>query len=141
VTPALMALCLLTSHEQGLPAGLLTSVVLAETSGRSVVARGRGKGGLGCDVGVAQIHIPGCRPEAVAAVLPVARNLVAAARVLRWSRSWCSRRPSSKRCSDFRWFRYNPGSRTWSSKVRRIWGVIIKLAHSTRNPEESFHSG
>jgi hypothetical protein len=122
VTVAVFALCLLAEHDHGLPAGLLTAVVAAETGGRSVVARGRGAGRRGCDVGVAQIHVPGCRPATVRAVLDPAANLARAALILSWSRLWCARRRWSRRCHERgRWHRYNTLSATWWPTVRRLW--------------------
>lgn len=129
MTPAILALALLTEQQHKLPAGLLTAVVLAETGCRSVVARGRGAGRRGCDVGIAQIHVPGCRAADVRRVLPVGANLVAAAQVLRWSRSWCARHGGA-RCAESLWFRYNPGSRTWAPTVRRILRRVRRVFRS-----------
>jgi hypothetical protein len=105
----------------GLPEGLLLAVVLAETGGRDVMARGRGKGRVGCDVGVAQIHVPGCFPDKVAQVRPLLQNLIKSAEILSWSRSRCSKSPGWSGCKYCLWGRYNPGSRTWCKKVLRIW--------------------
>lgn len=105
----------------GLPEGLLLAVVLAETGARDVVARGRGRGRVGCDVGVAQIHIPGCPPAKVAQVRPLLQNLTRSAQILAWSRSRCSKSPGWSGCKYCLWGRYNPGSRTWCKKVLRIW--------------------
>lgn len=104
--------------------GLLLAVVLAETGGRDVVARGRGKGRLGCDVGVAQIHVPGCAKRDVDLVRPLLQNLAKGAQILSWSRSRCVKYPRWYGCKYCRWGRYNPGSRTWCKKVLRIWKNI-----------------
>lgn len=117
-----------------LPAGLLVAVVLAETGGRDVVARGRGKGRRGCDVGVAQIHVPGCHRSAVAAVRPLLQNLKKAAKILNWSRTRCRKSPSWPGCRQCIWGRYNPGSSTWCLKVLEIWG---RLKNGTRTHHSS----
>jgi hypothetical protein len=109
---------------RGLPPGLLGAVVLAESGGRDVVARGRGKGRRGCDVGPGQIHVPGCVPRLVKRFRDLKQNLARAARILSWSRRWCARRQTA-RCKRSPWHRYNPGSRTWWPTVRRIWRRIM----------------
>lgn len=128
MTTAIMVLAIMAEHQHGLPAGLLTAVVMAETGGRSVVATGRGAGKLGCDVGVAQIHVPGCRPMDVAKVLPIVANLEEASNVLSRSRRWCSIRPKHRRCINSVWHRYNPGSRTWWPAVNAFLRKFRRLS-------------
>lgn len=122
MTVALVSLCLLAELDAGLPPGLLVSVVAVESGGRSIVARGRGRGHRGCDVGVAQIHVPGCRIRAVRRVLPVRVNLQAATKVLSWSRLRC---PGWSGCHGWAWGRYNPGSQAWTRKVRSTWRYLM----------------
>ena len=130
MTPALLALCLLTELEHDIPPLLLVSVVQAETRGRSVVARGRGKGRLGCDVGVAQVHVPRCVKSEVRRLLNPASNLAAGARILRWSRVRCSARPWWYGCHGWLYGRYNPGSIRWTRTVRRYWRLWRAAARS-----------
>ena len=134
-----MAAYILTvEREFKLPTGLLASVVLAETGGRNVVARGRGKGKRGCDVGVGQIHVPECRKSLLTRYLNLRENLRQAATILTWSRSFCRDRGAllrgDKRCRRSIWGRYNPGSAEWWPKVRSIWHRI-RLVTSERRPE------
>lgn len=121
MTAALIALILQAEVAAGIPEGLLVAVVTAETRGRNVVAYGRGKGKRGCDVGVAQIHVRDCNPERVRKLLDVRTNLTAATQILLWSRNFCEKRLSDKRCRGSLWGRYNPGSPTWWPKVRAHW--------------------
>ena len=105
------------------PASLLLSVVIAETGCSNVVATGRGKGRLGCDVGYGQIHIPRCEQRQVVSMLDPYKNLLAAAKILDFSRSHCSRvKPAPHRaCRRSQWAMYNPGSSHWSKRVLKIW--------------------
>lgn len=108
-----------------LPPLLMAAVVLAESGGIPLVARGRGKGGLGCDVGPAQVHLPGCRPAArLAALAAPGRNLEAGAMVLSRSRRLCSWRASWAVCRRSRWALYNAGSPGWWPRVAQIWARL-----------------
>lgn len=100
-----------------LPPLLLAAVVLAESGGRSLVLASRG----GCDVGVAQVHVPGCAPARVAALLPPGRSLEAGALVLDRSRRLCAQWPRWG-CCRVHWVgAYNAGSRGYAVRVLRIW--------------------
>jgi hypothetical protein len=111
------------------PEGLLAAVVLAETGGRVVVARGRGKGRRGCDVGIAQIHVPDCDEKRVKSLLYVRKNLFQAARILHLGRGVCERHPGLWYCKrGWWWARYNPGSRRWARRVWKTWQDIRRVA-------------
>jgi hypothetical protein len=138
LTPALLALALLAqpearisparaellAHELArvelrhhLPPLLLAAVVLAESGGRSLVLPSRG----GCDVGPAQVHVDGCAPARVAALLPPGRSLEAGALVLDRSRRLCAQRPRWRPCRVSRYSLYNAGSSGWWPRVAAIW--------------------
>lgn len=114
---------LLVERAHGLPSGLLAAVVLAESGGRSVVVRGTGRGKRGCDVGLAQIHLPDCPLALVGIMLRRLNNLEAGAIILSWSMRWCQGRG----CPCPGW-RYNPGSRAWCPRVMEIWGRLRNFA-------------
>ena len=103
-----------------LPRGLLVAVVLAESGGRKIVARRRGKGRRGCDSGEAQIHIPRCDERRLRRLLVLSTNLAEAARLLAQSRQTCQRR-SLTPCEISEWALYNAGSRGGWPRVERIW--------------------
>lgn len=114
------------SARHRLPRGLLLAVVLVESGGRNVVARGRGKGKLGCDVGPAQIHVPRCVKSRVRWLLRPARNVLVGAQILARSRRKCSRYPWWYGCRGGLYGRYNPGSASWGPEVRRVWSNLLK---------------
>lgn len=129
---ALLVLATLTELQTGLPAGLLTAVALAETGGVSVVARGRGKGRLGCDVGVAQIHRNPCDPAEVRRLLDLQTNLTEAAKVLTWSKIRCRRSPWLRPCRFCKWAYYNSGAaerwcRTVGRRHNEIKRAVMRL--------------
>jgi len=104
-----------------IPPSLLVSVVIAETGCRNVVVAGVGKGGRGCDVGFAQIHVPECEPSRVARLLDPYRNLKESAYILNRSRDRCARDPAPRACRHSQWSMYNPRSTRWWKKVGKIW--------------------
>lgn len=103
-----------------LPESLLVAVVLAESGGRLIVARGRGKRRAGCDVGPAQVHVPGCESSRMRRLLVLSVNLEESAKILKWSESKCVARPEISACRRSRWALYNGGSKTWWARVEAI---------------------
>jgi len=101
----------------GLPAGLLASVVWVESRGLNLVRLHR----HGCDVGPAQVYVPGCSPLAVAWLLDPRANLRAAAQVLVWSRMACTATPRRIGCRWCVWGRYNSRSPGWCARVLSRW--------------------
>lgn len=137
MNPTLLALALLSAPESNLgqdealalagyvleaerryhlPHLLLAAVVLHESGGRSVVAHHR----HGCDVGPAQVYVPGCQARMRWLLSDQRLNVMAGARLLSWSRSRCRRHPVGP-CRRSKWALYNGGSSSWWPAVERIW--------------------
>ena len=112
-------LCARIGARWGLPPGLLWAVVMEESRGH-VWALGTNRNGS-CDVGLAQINVPGCDPLRIIPLFEPSANLTRAARILRWSERSCRRRPWRRGCRHCRWGRYNPGSPSWCGKVLDRW--------------------
>jgi hypothetical protein len=105
---------------------LLGAVVLAETGGRNVIARKRGKHKMGCDVGVFQIHCPNCSDECIKNSRGVDKGARLAIQILDVAKSLCLVPPSGYKrvCRRGYWARYNPGSPRWARRVKDIWGRL-----------------
>lgn len=104
-----------------LPSALLAAVVLAESGGLKLIARGRGKGGRGCDSGEGQIHVPDCDRRRLQRLLVLSTNLDRAGYLLARSRTFCAAHPRWVSCRRSEWARYNGGSPTWWGRVAKIW--------------------
>jgi len=100
-----------------LPDGLLGAVVLAESGGKNFIVHIKG----GCDAGVAQVHIHGCKRSAVKKLIGTRANLIAAGEILARSRKVCTEDHKRFGCKRSIWARYNAGSCRWWPRVNRIW--------------------
>jgi len=118
--PATNIITALEQHHR-LPRGLLKRVCRAETRCRMVVALGRGKGGLGADVGPWQIHVPDSNSpagqRAVRYLMDRTVNAAVAAKLLAASRAKCERLGNPGRCLKCPFLFYNYHSETWCRKV------------------------
>lgn len=144
VTPTLLALALLSAPESHLkpdealalagsvldaekryhlPPMLLAAVVLHESGGRHITAHHR----HGCDVGPAQVYVPGCQARMRWLLSDQRLNVMAGARLLSWSRARCRSRPVGP-CRRSEWALYNGGSSSWWPAVNRIWKVLRHAA-------------
>lgn len=123
---AKISLALERGHK--LPVALISSVTLAESGGRKIIARGRGKGKRGCDVGEGQNHVPECEKARVDELRDLETNLSESAKILVWSRKKCEDHPGWKYChapAGCIWGGYNWGSRTWCKRVLKIRKQIL----------------
>lgn len=111
-------------ERHGLPGGLLISVILIESAGRSLVVRRR----CGWDVGPGQVHVHALGPwvprERLARLLVLSTNLDAAAGLLARSRATCHRRPRLRHCRRSVWAGYNAGAPRWWPAVARVWARL-----------------
>jgi len=118
------------ARSQGLSEALMGALLLAESGGRNVVARGRGAGRRGCDVGVMQIHVPGCTPAKVRRFLGSRAAMLRAAVILHRGKRLCAEKPGIWYCRrGWWWARYNPGSRVWARRVVQILRRIKEVYH------------
>jgi hypothetical protein len=111
---ALWALAARVGARHGLPRGLLAAVIQAESRGRWALGFNRNGS---CDVGPAQVNVPGCDLLRVAQLLDLETNLAAGARILKASSRACGQRPWLRGCAVCPWGRYNPWSTTWCVRV------------------------
>ena len=125
------SLVLKVERHYGLPSSLLAAVVLTETGGRNVIAAGRGKQKMGCDVGIAQIHVPYCDQRLVNRYIDIEKNLKRSAYLLLLSKRKCTQRPNFPGCSVSIWGRYNPGSRRWARRLLDIHSRILNKINSS----------
>jgi hypothetical protein len=105
-------------QRHGLPEGLLGAVVSIEGGWRRLVIRWNR---TSCDVGPAQVNVPGCSPLGVLWVLHPRANLAAAARILALSARTCARQPRRIGCAVCPWGRYNPASPGWCARLADAW--------------------
>jgi hypothetical protein len=105
---------------------LLAAIAIAESGGRNLVARRRGRGRRGADVGVFQIHCPKARPACIRRYRDISTGAAEAAQILQQGRRLCrSPRPAYRKiCKRGFWARYNPGSVRWTKRVRSLWARI-----------------
>ncbi len=114
-------------RENGLPSGLLLAVCRIESGCRNVTATGRGRAGLGADVGPWQIHVPDWKSHAGQRawwyLRDRAANAAVAAMLLARSRDRCRATIGAPaaclRCS---WALYNARSQSWCAKLRTAMG-------------------
>lgn len=100
---------------------LLAAIALHESGGRNVVATGRGRGHSGCDVGVFQIHVPGCAVHRVRRFRDIIAAANRAAYLLSYGRALCLSGAKRWYCKIHYAGRYNPGSRIWLRRVLKLW--------------------
>lgn len=111
---------------------LLAAIAIAESGGRNRVAYRRGRGRKGADVGVFQIHCRESRFSCITRYLDPQQSAKEAARILVLGRRLCLNPPAAYRtmCRRGFWARYNPGSRRWAQRVKRLWqGIRSHLGH------------
>ena len=119
-------LALAAERAHGLPGGLLVAVAGAESGWRpSVMGWRRGRGRRGCDVGVAQIHVPDCLPHLVRLIRPLGENLRAGAYLLMRSRERCAAPAPPAACRRCPAALYNSGSATWCGRVQAIRRALL----------------
>ena len=109
------------AHAYALPVRLLVAVVIVESRGHRVIARNRGKGRKGCDVGAWQIHCPRCSRRCVRRYRRA--GAWRAGYILAQGRYLCVRNKRMRRlrwCRRGAWWRwYNSASRVWARRVAR----------------------
>jgi hypothetical protein len=113
---------------------LLAAIAIAESGGRNRVAFRRGRKKRGADVGVFQIHCRSSRYSCITRFLNTEQSAAEAARILTLGRRLCRNPPAAyrKMCKRGYWARYNPGSRRWSKRVKRLWkGIRSHLERHT----------
>lgn len=113
---------------------LLAAIAIAESGGRNRVAFRRGRKKRGADVGVFQIHCRSSRYSCITRYLNTEHSAAEAARIITLGRRLCRNPPAAyrKMCKRGYWSRYNPGSRRWSKRVKRLWkGIQAHLKRHT----------
>lgn len=79
----------------------------------------------GCDVGVAQIHVPDCVGARVRRFLQPASGIRQGAKILAMGRARCFAGAGNWYCRRGWWHgRYNPASRRWAASVAAKWRVL-----------------
>lgn len=123
LSAALLLECQAAEARWALPPLLLCAVVLHESGGRQrLVVRERDGH---CSVGAAQVLVPGCERERVQRLLVLSVNLDEGARVLVRARERCRRHPRWAMCRVHFVGAYNGGSRSYASRVLRVWRRLL----------------
>jgi len=108
----------------------LLAIAHVETRGRSLVVH---EANGSCSVGPMGINVPGCDPDRVAAVLPLAANLRAAAGVLRAGAAWCRAGRSPEVCRrGGAVAMYNAGDKAYAARVRAARRALVVALRKAR---------